>query len=80
MLARKHGLRVLITAAGTRHGSLLSPTGMSPAEVLNAVGDAPAPPQAARPAPELLAAQRRERAGVRAEKGHRWGRPQPIAA
>ena len=29
---------------------------MTPAEVLAAVGDAPAPPQAARPAPELLAA------------------------
>ena len=31
-------------------------------------------------APELLAAQRRERARVRAEKGHRWGRPAPRAA
>jgi hypothetical protein len=31
-------------------------------------------------APELLAAQRRERARVRAEKGLRWGRPQPRAA
>jgi transposase len=31
-------------------------------------------------APELLAAQRRERARVRAQKGHRWGRPHPIAA
>jgi hypothetical protein len=31
-------------------------------------------------APELLAAQRRERARVRAEKGHRWGRPRTIAA
>jgi transposase len=31
-------------------------------------------------APELLAAQRRERARVRAEKGHRWGRPTPQAA
>ena len=30
--------------------------------------------------PELLAAQRRERARVRAEKGHRWGRPAPRAA
>ena len=30
--------------------------------------------------PQLLAAQRRERARVRAEKGHRWGRPQPTAA
>jgi transposase len=31
-------------------------------------------------APELLAAQRRERARVRAEKGHRWGRPAKQAA
>lgn len=31
-------------------------------------------------APELLAAQRRERARVRAEKGHRWGRPTTRAA
>ena len=47
---------MLITAAGTRHGSLLDPAGLTPAEVLAAVGDGPAPPQAARPAPELLAA------------------------
>jgi hypothetical protein len=33
-----------------------------------------------RRAPELLAAQRRERARVRAEKGHRWGRPRHKAA
>jgi len=56
MLAKRHGLRVLIAAAGTRHGSLLDPAGMTPAEVLAAVGDGPAPPQAARSAPELLAA------------------------
>ncbi len=31
-------------------------------------------------APELLAAQRRERARIRAEKGHRWGRPTSQAA
>jgi transposase len=30
--------------------------------------------------PDLLAAQRRERARVRAEKGHRWGRPATQAA
>jgi transposase len=30
--------------------------------------------------PQLIAAQRRERARVRAEKGHRWGRPNPQAA
>ena len=55
-LEERHGLRVLISAAGTRHGSLLDPAGMTPAEVLAAVGDGPAPPQAAQPAPELLAA------------------------
>ncbi len=55
-LEERHGLRVLISAAGTRHGSLLDPAGMTPAEVLAAVGDGLAPPQAARPAPELLAA------------------------
>ena len=56
VLAERRGLRFLITAAGTRHGSLLDPAGMAPAGVLAAVGDRPAPPQAARPAPELLAA------------------------
>ena len=30
--------------------------------------------------PDLLAAQRRQRARTRAEKGHRWGRPLPQAA
>ena len=30
--------------------------------------------------PHVLDAQRRERARVRSEKGHRWGRPQPRAA
>ena len=55
-LAERHGLRVLVAAAGTRRGSLLEPAGMTPADVLTAVGDRPAPPQAARPAPELLAA------------------------
>ena len=30
--------------------------------------------------PRVLDAQRRERARVRSEKGHRWGRPQPRAA
>ncbi len=55
-LAERHGLRVLITGAGTRNGSLVNPTGMTPAEVLGAIGDRPAPPQAALSAPELLAA------------------------
>ena len=56
MLAERHGLRVLITAAGTRRGSLLEPAGLTPAQVLAAVGEAPAPPQAPMPASELLAA------------------------
>ena len=56
VLAERHGLRVLIAAVGTRHGSVLDPAGMAPAEVLAAVGHRPAPPQAVRPAPELLAA------------------------
>jgi len=55
-LAERHGLRVLITAAGTRHGSLLEPAGLTPTEVLAAVGDGPAPPRAPVPAPSLLAA------------------------
>jgi homoserine dehydrogenase len=56
VLEERHGLRVLITAAGTRHGSLIEPAGLAAAEVLAVVGDEPAPPQAPRPAPELLAA------------------------
>jgi len=57
-LAERHGLRVLVTAAGTRHGSLLAPEGMTPAAVLAAVGERPAPPQAARPADDLLSVSR----------------------
>ena len=38
VLAERHGLRVLITAAGTRRGSLLEPAGLTPAEVLAARG------------------------------------------
>ena len=57
-LADEHGLRVLVTAAGTRHGSLLAPEGMTPAAVLAAVGERPAPPQAPRPADDLLSASR----------------------
>ncbi len=56
VLAERHGLRVLVSAAGTRHGSLLEPAGLTPAEVLAATGDGPAPPQPARPAAELMAA------------------------
>lgn len=50
------GLRVLISGVGTRHGSLLVEDGMTPAAVLASIGEGPAPPQAARPAPDLLAA------------------------
>ena len=56
VLAERHGLRVLVTAVGTRRGSLLDPAGLTPAAALAAVGDGPAPPQAVRPASELLAA------------------------
>ena len=55
-LAEVHGLRVLVSAVGTRHGSLLEPAGMTPAAVLAAAGERPAPPQAALPARALLAA------------------------
>ena len=58
VLAERHGLRVLVSAVGTRHGSLLAADGMTPAAVLAAVGERPAPPQAARPAEDLLAASR----------------------
>jgi homoserine dehydrogenase len=55
-LAARHGLRFLVTAAGTRHGSLVEPAGLTPAAALAAVGDGPAPPEAPRPAADLLAA------------------------
>jgi len=54
VLEERHGLRVLVTAVGTRHGCLLEPKGMTPAAVLAAVGERPAPPQAARPAADVL--------------------------
>jgi homoserine dehydrogenase len=41
-LADGHGLRVLVTAVGTRHGSLLAPDGMSGGAVLEAAGLGPA--------------------------------------
>ncbi len=56
LLAEKHGLRVLVTGAGTRRGSLLAPDGMAPGAVLAAApkgAPLPAPP---RPADQLLAA------------------------
>lgn len=63
-LAERHGLRVLVSAAGTRRGSLLAPGGVAPAEVLaraSAVTDGPGAgacvlPEPPRPAAELIAA------------------------
>lgn len=55
-LADRHGLRLLVNAVGTRHGSLLAPGGLPPAAVLATIGARPAPPQAPLPAAELLAA------------------------
>jgi len=64
-LAEDHGLCVLVSAAGTRHGSLLAPQGMKPADVLAGAvshsGSAPgavAPrlPEPPRGAPDLMAA------------------------
>jgi len=69
-LAEDHGLRVLVSAVGTRHGSLLAPEGLAPAEVLARAGlgasagtgasaaDAAAPrlPEPPRPAADLMAA------------------------
>lgn len=56
VLEERHGLRLLVTAAGTRHGSVLDPDGLTPAQVLATVGGAPHPPQRPLPAPELIAA------------------------
>ncbi len=59
-LAAQHGLRVLVTAAGTRHGSLLAAEGLPATELLSGAGATrggrgrlPDPP---RPAVELLEA------------------------
>ena len=57
-LAERHRLRVLVTAVGTLGGSLLAPEGMTPAAALATIGERPAPPQAALPARDLLAASR----------------------
>ncbi len=56
VLAERHGLRVLVSGVGTRHGSLLAPEGLTPAAVLAAIGRAAAPPGPHRPAAELLGA------------------------
>jgi len=63
-LAGDHGLRVLVSAAGTRHGSLLVPEGMAAAEVLaragvgagSPAGAAPRLPEPPRPAADLMTA------------------------
>ena len=54
-LAERHGLRVLISAAGTRRGSFLAPGGVSSRELLAAAPGGRLP-QAPRPAADLLAA------------------------
>jgi homoserine dehydrogenase len=54
-LADQHGLRVLVAAAGTRHGSLLAPEGLPAGEVLARCVPLPLP-DPPRPAAELLAA------------------------
>ncbi|MFA4965074.1 MAG: homoserine dehydrogenase [Thermoleophilia bacterium] len=58
VLAERHDLRVLVSAVGTRRGSLLAPEGLPAAAVLAAAGTAPAPPEPPRPAAELLAVSR----------------------
>ena len=55
-LADKHGLRVVVTAAGTRRGSLLAPEGLAPAAVRAAAPSRAPLPEPARPAADLLAA------------------------
>ncbi|NLE22769.1 MAG: homoserine dehydrogenase [Actinobacteria bacterium] len=55
-MRERHGLRVLVTAAGTRRGCLVDPAGLTPAEVLARAGHGPALPQAPLPARDLLAA------------------------
>ena len=54
-LAARHGLRVLVTAAGTRHGSFLAAAGVSPRELLGASPGGRLP-QAPRPAADLIGA------------------------
>jgi homoserine dehydrogenase len=55
-LAEEHGLRVLVTGAGTRRGSLLAPEGLEPAAALAAAPKGAPLPEPPRPAHELLAA------------------------
>jgi homoserine dehydrogenase len=55
-LADEHGLRVVVTGAGTRRGSLVAAEGMAPAAVLAAAPKEAPLPEPPRPAAELLAA------------------------
>ncbi len=56
VLAERHGLRVLVTAAGTRHGTFVAPGGVPSQDVLAAAdGGLPSPPRAAG---DLLASSR----------------------
>jgi homoserine dehydrogenase len=59
-LAERYGLRALVSAVGTRHGSLVAPDGLPPHEVLARAGAAGRLPEPPRPADELLAASRAE--------------------
>ncbi len=56
VLEERHGLRVLIAAAGTRRGSLVEPAGLTAAEMLAAAGEGPVLPQPPRSAADLMAA------------------------
>lgn len=59
-LASRHGVRFVVTAVGTaRHGSLVEPTGRTPAEVLAlATGDAWSFPAPVRPGVDVVADSR----------------------
>lgn len=55
-LARDHGLRMVVSGAGTRRGSLLAPEGLPPARALAAAGPGEPLPEPPRPAADLLKA------------------------
>jgi homoserine dehydrogenase len=55
-LADEHGLRVVVTGAGTRRGSLLAAQGMAPGAVLAAAPKGAPLPEPPRPAHDVLAA------------------------
>lgn len=56
VLADEHGLRVVVTGAGTRRGSLLAAEGMTPGAVLAAAPKGAPLPEPPRPAHDVLAA------------------------